>query len=282
MNYQYLLRQIYDNPESQKEETTIIENPYELDSREQKSVNLSYDLSVLNTSIPAQEIVEMVQNAIVNDRKSQGKEKGIRILFYGLSGSGKTNLAHYIADTIGKKLLCKNASDILGMLVGESEKNIAKAFEEAKKQKKILLFDEVDSFFRERSYASQSWEITQVNEFLTQMEKFEGIVICTTNLRNIMDKAMQRRFHIMVEFKALKDEGVESLLGKYFPQFDFNEEDIKRISRFQSATLGDFGNLSSRIRFMNQKKVTETYITDELCKMQEEKELGKRSIGFRD
>ena len=282
MNYQYLLRQIYDKPESQKEETTVIENPYELDSRELKSINSSYNLSVLNTSIPAQEIVGMVQNAIANDRKSHGKEKGIRILFYGLSGAGKTNLAQYIADAIGKKLLCKNASDILGMLVGESEKNIAKAFEEAKKQKKILLFDEVDSFFRERSYASQGWEITQVNEFLTQMEKFEGIVICTTNLRNIMDKAMQRRFHIMVEFKALKDEGVESLLGKYFPHFDFNEEDIRRISRFHSATPGDFGNLSSRLRFMNLEKVTETYITDELCKMQEEKEFGKRSIGFSD
>lgn len=282
MNYQYLLRQIYDKPESQKEETTVIENPYDLDSHEQKSINSSYDLSVLNTSLPAQEIVEMVQNAIANDRKSQGKEKGIRMLFYGLSGSGKTNFAHYIAESLGKGIITKNASDILGMLVGESEKNIAKAFEEAKKQKRILLFDEVDSFFRERSYASQNWEITQVNEFLTQMEKFEGIVICTTNLRNIMDKAMQRRFHIMVEFKALKDEGVESLLGKYFPQFDFNEEDIRRISRFQSATPGDFGNLSSRLRFMNQEKVTETYITDELCKMQEEKELGKRSIGFSD
>ena len=282
MNYQYLLRQIYDKPESKKEETSVIENPYELDSRELKSINSSYNLSVLNTSIPAQEIVGMVQNAIANDRKSHGKEKGIRILFYGLSGSGKTNLAHYIAESLGNGIITKNASDILGMFVGESEKNIAKAFEEAKEQKKILLFDEVDSFFRERSYASQSWEITLVNEFLTQMEKFEGIVICTTNLRNIMDKAMQRRFHIMVEFKALKDEGVESLLGKYFPHFDFNEEDIRRISRFQSATPGDFGNLSSRLRFMNQEKVTETYITDELCKMQKEKELGKRSIGFSD
>ena len=282
MNYKYLLQQVYAQPDLQITESVIIENPYELDLRRKKSVNSSYDLSVLNTSIPAQEIVEMVQNAIVNDRKSQSNEKGIRILFYGLSGAGKTNLAHYIADAIGKKLLCKNASDILGMFVGESEKNIAKAFEEAKKQKKILLFDEVDSFFRERSNASQSWEITQVNEFLTQMEKFEGTVICTTNLRNIMDKAMQRRFHIMVEFKALKYEGVESLLGKYFPQFDFSEEDIRRISRFQSATPGDFGNLSSRLRFMNQEKVTETYITDELCKMQEEKELGKRCIRFSD
>lgn len=282
MNYQYLMRQIYSTKESESTNSTIIENPYELDSREQKSVNSSYDLSVLNTSIPAQEIVEMVQNAIVNDRKSQGKEKGIRILFYGLSGAGKTNLAHFIAESLSKGIITKNASDILGMYVGESEKNIAKAFEEAKKQKKILLFDEVDSFFRERSYASHSWEITQVNEFLTQMEKFEGIVICTTNLRDIMDKAMQRRFHIMVEFKALKDEGVQRLLVKYFPQFDFNEEDIRKISKYQSAAPGDFGNISSRLRFMNQEKVTETYITDELCKMQEEKEFGKRSIGFSD
>lgn len=280
MNYQYLLRQIYFTEESESIKSTIIENPYELDSREQESINSSYDLSVLNTSIPAQEIVQMVQNAIANDRKSKNKEKGIRILFYGLSGAGKTNLAHYIADSLGKGVITKNASDILGMFVGESEKNIAKAFADAKKQKKILLFDEVDSFFRERSYASQSWEITQVNEFLTQMEQFDGIVICTTNLRNIMDKAMQRRFHIMVEFKALKDEGVQRLLVKYFPQFDFNEEDIRKISKYQSATPGDFGNISSRLRFMNQEKVTETYITDEICKMQEEKEYGKRSIGF--
>lgn len=282
MNYQYLLRQIYSTEESESIKSTIIENPYELDSREQESINSSYDLSVLNTSIPAQEIVQMVQNAITNDRKSKNKEKGIRILFYGLSGAGKTNLAHYIADSLGKGVITKNASDILGMFVGESEKNIAKAFADAKKQKKILLFDEVDSFFRERSYASQSWEITQVNEFLTQMEQFDGIVICTTNLRNIMDKAMQRRFHIMVEFKALKDEGVQRLLVKYFPQFDFNEEDIRKISKYQSATPGDFGNISSRLRFMNHEKVTETYITDELCKMQEEKEFGKRSIGFSD
>ncbi|WP_039924983.1 ATP-binding protein, partial [Treponema sp. JC4] len=258
----------------------IIENPYDIESCKKKTSDSSYDLSVLNTSIPAQEIVEMVQNAIANDMKSQGNEKGIRILFYGLSGAGKTNLAHYIADSLGKGVITKNASDILGMFVGESEKNIAKAFDDAKKQKKILLFDEVDSFFRERSYASQSWEITQVNEFLTQMEQFDGIVICTTNLRNIMDKAMQRRFHIMVEFKSLKEEGVESLLGKYFPKLNFNEEDIRKISKYQSATPGDFGNISSRLRFMNLEKVTETYITDEICKMQEEKEYGKRSIGF--
>lgn len=81
MNYQYLLRQIYDNPESQKEETTIIENPYELDSRELKSINSSYDLSVLNTSIPAQEIVEMVHNALLMTGNSRGRKKAFEFFF---------------------------------------------------------------------------------------------------------------------------------------------------------------------------------------------------------
>ena len=280
MNYQYLLRQIYDKPELQKEDSVIIENPFEKKEENKSPINTAYDHSVLNTSLPADEIVEMIQNAIANDRKTCGSLQGIRILFYGVSGAGKTNLAHYIADSIGRKLLCKNASDILGMYVGESEKNIANAFAEAKKANMVLLFDEVDSFFRERSLASQRFEITETNEFLTQMENYDGIVICTTNLRGIMDKAMQRRFHIMVEFKALKAEGVETLLSKYFPQFEFDNNVIQSLCRYDSVTPGDFGNISSRLRFMSPEKVTSKYIIQELCKAQEEKEYGKKTVGF--
>lgn len=280
MNYQYLLRQIYDKPELQKEESVIIENPFEKKDENKSAANSAYDLNVLNTSLPADEIVEMVQNAIANERKAYASQQGIRILFYGVSGAGKTNLAHYIADSIGRKLLCKNASDILGMYVGESEKNIANAFAEAKKANKVLLFDEVDSFFRERSLAAQRFEITETNEFLTQMEKYDGIVICTTNLRGIMDKAMQRRFHIMVEFKALKTEGVVTLLSKYFPQFEFDDNTIQSLCKYGSVTPGDFGNIASRLRFMRQEKITNDYIIRELCKVQEEKEYGKKTVGF--
>ena len=279
MNYQYLLQQAYAQKEFKKDESTIIVNPYDNDSSSKNSGNSNYDLSVLNTSVPAQEILEMVQNAIANDRRNNNVQ-GIRILFYGVSGGGKTNLAHFIAESIGKEIISKNASDILGMYVGESEKRIADAFDTAKKQNMVLLFDEVDSFFRDRTLASQSWEITQVNEFLTQMEKFDGITICTTNLREIMDPAMQRRFHIMVEFKALEKDGVKTLCSQYFPEMNFSEADIGKISGFQSATPGDFGNLSSRLRFMSPDKITESFIIDELCKMQEEKEYGKKTVGF--
>lgn len=279
MNYQYLLQQVYGQDELKNKDSVIIKNPFDMDSSHEIKTNSPYDLRVLNTSIPAQEIVEMVQNAIANDKRNNNAQ-GIRILFYGVSGGGKTNLAHFIAESIGKDIIEKNASDILGMYVGESEKRIADAFVTAKKQDKVLVFDEVDSFFRDRSLASQSWEITQVNEFLTQMEKFEGITICTTNLREIMDPAMQRRFHIMVEFKALEEEGVKKLCSKYFPEMKFSETDIEKVSGFQSVTPGDFGNLSSRLRFMNQDKITESYIIDELCKMQEEKQFGKKTVGF--
>lgn len=280
MNYNMLLQQAYEQPDLQNEISVIIENPYEEDVEKAFSSNQSYAISVLNTSIPAEEIVGMVENAIAYGRKNPADRRGIRMLFYGVSGGGKTNLAHFIADSIGRKILSKHASDILGMYVGESEKHIAEAFEQAKKENKILLFDEVDSFFRERSIASHRFEITETNEFLTQMENYDGIVICTTNLREVMDKAMQRRFHIMVEFKALKNEGVETLLRRYFPQFKFDVKAIQSLCKYDSVTPGDFGNISSRLRFMRPVKISSQYIIQELCKAQEEKNYGKKTVGF--
>ena len=96
------------------------------------SVNDSYNLDILNTSIPACEIVEMIENAIVNKEESFGTPDGIRMLFYGLSGTGKTELARYISEKTGKKLLLKRASDIMGKYVGDIEQNIKEAFEEVK------------------------------------------------------------------------------------------------------------------------------------------------------
>lgn len=280
MNYHILLQEAYEQSDIQTERSVIIENPYEQEEEKRFSSNLSYDLSVLNTSIPAEEIVGMVENAIEYGRKNPVDRRGIRMLFYGVSGGGKTNLAHFIADSIGRKILSKHASDILGMYVGESEKHFAEAFNQARKENKILLFDEVDSFFRERSLASHRFEITETNEFLTQMENYDGIVICTTNLRQVMDKAMQRRFHIMVEFKALEAAGIEKLLKVYFPQFNFVDCDFRQLCNYESVTPGDFGNISSLFRFLPPQKITKQYIIQKLCRMQEEKEYGKKTVGF--
>ena len=253
-----------------------------------ETVKAEYDPNVLNTSTNPLQIVEMVQNAAKFAEKNKGTESGIRMLFYGLSGTGKTELARYIAEKLGKSILLKRASDIFGMYVGQNEKNIRNAFAEAEATDSILLFDEADSFFYDRNQAQHSWERTTVNEFLTQMEEFSGILICTTNLRNIMDPAMQRRFHILVEFKPMKFEGIKKMMEQYFPAYHLSNKEIEELEDMESVTPGDFGALSSRIRFMNQDEVNTEYIFEELKKLQSEKKKqwqeeggsSERKIGF--
>jgi SpoVK/Ycf46/Vps4 family AAA+-type ATPase len=248
-----------------------------------ENVRSSYDLSVLNTSIPAQNIVDMVMNAQEFAEANNNNDEagnGIRMLFYGLSGTGKTELARYIAEKLNKKIIIKRPSDIFGMYVGENEENIKKAFEQAESSGDILLFDEADSFFTDRSNARTSWERTTVNEFLTQMEEFSGILICTTNLRQIMDPAMQRRFHILTEFKPLRRGGIKKLLLSFFGSYDFDEEQLSAIAKYNSVTPGDFASLFGKIRFMPKTEITSQLITSELCKIQEEKACNSKPIGF--
>lgn len=252
-------------------------------SRMRENVSENYDLNVLNTSMKPEQIVKMIQNARAFSEKSNtanDAQNGIRMLFYGVSGTGKTEFARYIAEQLGMKILLKRASDIFSKWVGETEQNIRDAFDEAARTESILLFDEADSFFADRNGAVHNWERTQVNEFLTQMEEFPGILICTTNLKKIMDAAMNRRFHIITEFRPLNTDGIRTLLNRYFSDMIFEETQVHRLERMNSVTPGDFGVLYSRIRFMDESERSADYIIEELCKIQEEKEGIHKTIGF--
>lgn len=264
--------------------TVLEENAKLLDgntSRMRDTVSKAYDPTVINTSISAEKIINMVENAIKFSERNYGCESGIRMLFYGVSGTGKTELVRYISEKLNKKITLKRASDILGSYVGDNEHHIKEAFEEAAQNGNILLFDEADSFFANRADAKHSWERTTTNEFLTQMEEFPGIVICTTNLKNIMDPAMIRRFNIMVEFKALKQEGISTLLGTYFADYNFTQEQVNKIASSNTATPGDFGALSSRIRFMDKDDISSQFITEQLCEIQKDKNnVITKKVGF--
>lgn len=257
-----------------KADTVMKENSLLLNGKKKKmrdKVKAEYDLRVLNASMNPNEIVSMVQNAAKFAEKNKNTENGIRMLFYGFSGTGKTELARYIAEQLGKEIILRRPSDILSKWVGQDEQNIRDAFEEAEQNDAILLFDEADTFFYDRNQAQRTWERSLVNEFLTQMEEFTGILICTTNLRTIMDPAMQRRFHMLVEFKPMKFDGIKIMLEKYFPDYHLSNKEIEELEDSESVTPGDFGALSSRIRFMNQDYVNSAYILDELKKLQVEK-----------
>nr|UOP04278.1 ATP-binding protein [Conchiformibius kuhniae] len=104
------------------------------------------------------------------------------LCLYGAPGTGKSAFASWLAECAGKSLLYKRSSDLLSKYVGETEQLIAAAFEQAKENDAVLVFDEVDGFLQDRRQARQNWEVTQVNEMLTQMEAFGGIFVASTNL----------------------------------------------------------------------------------------------------
>ena len=125
------------------------------------------------------------------------------LCFYGAPGTGKTALAEHIAQTLEKPLLIKQASDLVSKYVGETEQHMAAMFREAQAEKAVLLLDEADSFLQDRRGAQRTYEVTEVNEMLQGMERYNGVFICTTNLMDRLDQAALRRFTFKIRFKPL-------------------------------------------------------------------------------
>ena len=186
------------------------------------------------------------------DMQERERPESLNILFYGAPGTGKTELVKHIARSLNRKLVIKRASEILNCFVGGTEQNIREMFREAEEKKAILFLDEADSFLQERSGADHSWEVTQVNELLTQMENFKGIFIAATNFDGTLDTASRRRFALKVKFGYLKPEGIEKLWQAFFPSVAM--PDAARSLRM--LTPGDFNAAYSTLRFYDKSELT--------------------------
>jgi AAA+ superfamily predicted ATPase len=137
------------------------------------------------------------------DRLVGGQARAFSLCLSGPPGTGKSSFARYLAGRLGLEILQKRASDILGPYVGQTERAIADAFEEAREAGAFLVFDEADSLLLDRRDAQRSWEISQVNEMLTWMEEHALPVAFTTNLMERLDAASLRRFTFHVRFEHL-------------------------------------------------------------------------------
>jgi hypothetical protein len=154
----------------------------------------AYSLDYLNTA------GRFTPNEILRCLKKRPRGS---VLLYGPPGTGKTQFAEYVCQQLGLPLIAKTASDLMSKWVGENEKNIAAAFEEAAAEDGVLFLDEADSFLQSRAHASAGWEVTRVNELLQKMERFDGIVMMATNLFRDLDAAALRRFTFKIEFLEL-------------------------------------------------------------------------------
>lgn len=200
----------------------------------------SYDPNFVNSDCDLNELMQGIK-----------ANKNARICLYGVPGTGKSAYAKFIAKSLKKPIIIKKGSDLLSMYLGETEKNIALAFKEAKDKKAVLVFDEVDSFLQDRSMAARSWEVTQVNEMLVQMESFDGIFIATTNLIDNLDKACLRRFDLKLEFGYLLPDQAQNLFKKECAllKVKFDENASKKVSNLGLLAPGDFASVRRQAKF---------------------------------
>jgi SpoVK/Ycf46/Vps4 family AAA+-type ATPase len=209
-----------------------------------------------------------------------------RLLFHGVPGAGKSAYARALAKEIDRPLFPKLASDLLSPYLGETEQNIRKVFDQAHRDEGVLLIDEVDSFLQSRERAVRSWEVAQVNEFLTQLERFEGIVVCTTNFIDHLDPAAMRRFDSKVEFLSLRVEQRQSLFRQLCKNvgIDPDEADsqiaLEQLAALDTLTPGDFATVARQLRLFN-KHPPVSQIVSALAEEQRYKPAGaRRQMGF--
>ncbi|MFC7478461.1 AAA family ATPase [Dankookia sp. GCM10030260] len=129
--------------------------------------------------------------------------RGWSLCLSGPPGTGKSAFARYLAVRLGLPVLQKRASDLLSMWVGGSEQAIAAAFAEARSRNALLLIDEAEALLFDRGAAQRAFEVSQVDEMLTWMERHPLPLVCTTNLPERMDRAVPRRFTLKLRFEAL-------------------------------------------------------------------------------
>jgi transitional endoplasmic reticulum ATPase len=142
------------------------------------------------------------------------------LLFHGPSGSGKTQLANYLAQQLDREMIYRTGSDLLNKYVGGTEQRIAKLFRSCDVEREIILLDEAEGLLGSREGAQRSWEVTQVNEFLRQIEQFKGIFIAATNHVSSLDAALMRRFAFRLGFKALTSNQRLTIVYCHLRSFD--------------------------------------------------------------
>lgn len=245
-------------------------------------------------------LLQQVDKKVINRLKDWGikdRKKGIdaRIIFYGVAGTGKTLTALALAKSLKRQVLAFDCSKILSMYVGESEKNVRKIFEtyvdirDRTKSEPILLLNEADQFLSSRVTESTSGSDKMHNQmqniFLEQIERFDGILIATTNLLESLDKAFSRRFNYKIEFvkpnKVQRLELWKKLLPENIPlDSDFDMEKISEVELTGGQIELVIKNTAYKVAVMDEPIFKMEDFQEQISKEQKSQFDTENKVGF--
>ena len=212
--------------------------------------------------------------AMLVERIVRSNSHALSFLFSGPPGTGKSAYARHLAERLDLNVVEKRYSDLSSMWVGKSEKAIALAFEEAADLRAFLIFDEANSLLRDRAAASYSWEVTQVNEMLTQMERHAFPFACTTNAHDLLDSATSRRFLFKVRFSPMTASQVELAFRRAF-----RYSAPRSLLELDGLTPGDFAVVARKAAALGENGQTQVarWLEEEV---EAKPDFSRRRIGF--
>ena len=198
--------------------------------------------------------------------------KRIGVNLYGAPGTGKTMAAHAIANKLGKKILIINYADIESKYVGETPKNIRKAFEAGKSTGSILFFDEADAILSKRvTNMTQAVDVS-VNQtrsvMLMLMNEYQDFIIFATNFIENFDPAFMRRISVHIKFDLPDLDCRRRLWRMYIPTEVPNNIDIDRLAaRYEGISGSDISNAMLNAAFKAARMKVDELDQSLVCEM---------------
>jgi hypothetical protein len=136
-------------------------------------------------------------------RRLAPSSAGVTALFAGPSGTGKTMATQVLARELGLELFRVDLATVVSKYIGDTEKQLAAVFDEAERSRILVLFDEADALFGQRTTvrdAHDRYANIEIDYLLQRLDSFRGVAVLATNRKSDLDTAFLRRLRIVVDF----------------------------------------------------------------------------------
>jgi AAA+ superfamily predicted ATPase len=210
-----------------------------------------------------QQLQEIVDNVRLADRVLVGWKfgaqlpygRGVTALLHGPSGTGKTMAALAVAKRLGVQVLRIDLSRVVSKYIGDTEKNIDRVFDDARRSGAALLIDEADALLGKRSEvkdAHDRYANIEVAYLLQRMEAYEGLAIMTTNLRQNLDASFLRRLRFIIDFPRPDVEAREEIWRRCLPEksHTLDAASFRQLARKFDLTGGHIRQITLRAAFV--------------------------------